>query len=115
MARLLYPLGKKPSVLIVQEAGRAVVSVWTFRIGEKCFVLLEIEPVSLGCPGKMTKTMGMNRKIFYVTPCSKVESYLHFGGGTASIIREEEAGFSSERSVNVWQVARRHMPEGTVL
>jgi hypothetical protein len=41
------------------------VTFWNFQTGENILVLLRIEPVSLGCPGKMVKTRGMNSAVFY--------------------------------------------------
>jgi len=66
VSRLLYPRRQEPSVHIAQEAGWSALTVWTFGTGTTIIVLLGIEPVSLGCPGKMEKTMGsMNSAVFY--------------------------------------------------
>lgn len=66
VSRLLYPRGQEPSVHIAQEVGWSAVTVWTFRTGTNILVLLGIERISLGCPGKMVKTMGMNSAVFYL-------------------------------------------------
>jgi hypothetical protein len=62
--------GKESSVHIGQEAGWYAVTVRTFRTGKNILALLGIEPVSLGCPGKMVKTMGVNSAVFCFNICT---------------------------------------------
>ena len=41
-----------------------------FSDRENILALLGIEPVSLGCPGKMVKTVGMNSAVFNLNTCT---------------------------------------------